>query len=598
MNQARRDSLQSDRLLLGILAGLALVGSLTEFQSHAGQRDARLNFVGLFGSKPIRFDNLEYQDAKGQQLSVTRLDFLVSDFAMQNVRGQWVSISNSTAYISIHENRTGVVLSAVPEAQFTTLRFKVGLAPTINHLDPAKLGPTDPLNPLVNNLHWNWKGGYVFMALEGRWKASQSEKEPSGYSFHIATDPQLMTVEIPIDFDLQKSSRLTVAVDVAKVFFGISPIALKADQNSTHSRANDMLAAALKKNVEAAFSIIPPAPETPPALATNVFRLEMAESARPFRLTISSFFPRPSLPADNPLTEEGVDLGKNLFFDQRLSVNSSQSCASCHETSRAFSQEQAASTGAEGQRGRINAMSLINLAWKSEFFWDGRATSLRQQILEPIQNPIEMHQTLADLVIKLRNNTMPENYPQAFEKAFGTREISADRVARAIEQFLLTQVSYDSKFDRVMQGEAQLTAEEQRGFELFNTEYDPRREQYGADCFHCHGGPLFRSQNFANNGLDETLNDRGRAAVSKREGDLGKFAVPSLRNVEVTGPYMHDGRFRTLEEAVGHYITGVKKSSTLDPNLAKHPDGGVPLNSGDKKALVAFLKTLTDSRFK
>jgi cytochrome c peroxidase len=132
---------------------------------------------------------------------------------------------------------------------------------------------------------------------------------------------------------------------------------------------------------------------------------------------------------------------------------------------------------------------------------------------------------------------------------------------------------------------------------LFNTEYDPYHGQFGADCFHCHGGPLFQSQNFANNGLDSTFYDLGRYKITKRAGDEGKFSVPSLRNVAVTAPYMHDGRFRTLEEVVEHYCTGMKRSATLDPNLAKHPDGGVPLSADDKSALVAFLKTLTDEKY-
>ena len=148
-----------------------------------------------------------------------------------------------------------------------------------------------------------------------------------------------------------------------------------------------------------------------------------------------------------------------------------------------------------------------------------------------------------------------------------------------------------------MNGTAKFTKEESRGFGLFNTEYDPYHGQYGADCFHCHGGPLFQSQDFANNGLDSAFTDLGRYNVTHRAGDWGKFAVPSLRNIAVTGPYMHDGRFQTLEQAVEHYCTGMKRSATLDPNLAKHPDGGVPLSAADKKALVAFLKTLTDEKF-
>ncbi|MCB0221269.1 MAG: c-type cytochrome, partial [Chrysiogenetes bacterium] len=145
-----------------------------------------------------------------------------------------------------------------------------------------------------------------------------------------------------------------------------------------------------------------------------------------------------------------------------------------------------------------------------------------------------------------------------------------------------------------MAGGVELSREEQRGFELFMTEYDPLRRQYGADCFHCHGGALFQSQTFANNGLDLDYADWGRALVTGNESDSGKFATPSLRNVALTAPYMHDGRFATLEEVVAHYSEGVQRGSTLDPNLAKHLDGGVPLSPEDRQALVAFLKTLTE----
>jgi cytochrome c peroxidase len=213
--------------------------------------------------------------------------------------------------------------------------------------------------------------------------------------------------------------------------------------------------------------------------------------------------------------------------------------------------------------------------------------------LEPIENPIEMHETLTNVVSKLRARP---DYQKDFARAFGSPDITADRIARGLEQFLLTQISYHSKFDRSLSGEVELSVEEKRGFELFHTEYDPRREQFGADCFHCHGGPLFQSQGFANNGLDAGFSDLGRFLVTKKDGDKGRFSVPSLRNIVLTAPYMHDGRFSTLEEVIGHYSAGVKRSTTLDPNLAKHPDGGVPLSAEDKRALVAFLKTLTDER--
>jgi cytochrome c peroxidase len=220
-----------------------------------------------------------------------------------------------------------------------------------------------------------------------------------------------------------------------------------------------------------------------------------------------------------------------------------------------------------------------------------------------------MDENLTNLVVKLSASPSTfrgglktvaptgTDYPALFAAAFGSPEITSEKIGLALEQFVLTLTSFDSKFDRAMKGEVQLSEEEKQGFELFITENDPRRGQFGADCFHCHGGPLFQSQTFANNGLDATFSDQGRAKVSGKDADFGKFATPSLRNVALTAPYMHDGRCKTLEEVVEHYSTGVKRSSTLDPNLAKHPDGGLQLSSQDKRALVAFLKTLTDERF-
>jgi cytochrome c peroxidase len=309
---------------------------------------------------------------------------------------------------------------------------------------------------------------------------------------------------------------------------------------------------------------------------------------------MSPTFPIPDLPRDNPLTVERVTLGQKLFFDKRLSINDLESCADCHLPARAFTDARPVARGAEGKDGLRRVMSLFNLAWKREFFWDGRAPSLRAQVLVPIQNPLEMHQTLTNLVVKL---AAPENtYPDDFMRAFGSPEITAEKVSLALEDYLLTLTSFDAKFDRVLRGVETFTPDEQRGFQLFSTEYDPRRGQYGADCFHCHGGPLFQSQPFANNGLDDQFADPGRAKVTGRAADTGKFAVPSLRNVAMSGPYMHDGRFKTLEEVVAHYCTGVKRSATLDPNIAKHPDGGVPLSEADQRALVTFLKTLTDEK--
>ncbi len=549
-----------------------------------------VQFAPRFAGAPLAFDSLGHTNAAGQRLSVTRLDFLLSDFALRRPDGSWFTTTNWFAAIKARDGRTNFEVNAVPPGQFDRVRFHIGLAPAVNHLDPADYPAGHPLNPDVNGLYWGWAGGFVFFALEGAWLAPDGK--PGGYSYHLANDPQLMTVALPVALDLSVGQQLRLDLDVNQIFAAPNPIVLNDATDSTHSRTNDTLAVQLRENVEHAFTA-EVLPATPPGDVSSpvASHLEIGSNATPYRLAISRFFPRPDLPHDNPLTDQGVALGRRLFNDPRLSLNNSQSCASCHHADRAFSDTNALSLGAEGEPGTRNAMPLLNLAWKSSYFWDGRAATLREQVLQPIQNPVEMHESLTNVVAKLAADP---DYRRQFAGAFGCAEITADRVARALEQFLLAQVSFNSKFDHVITGETNLTAEEQRGFELFQTEYDPRRGEHGADCFHCHGGPLFQSQTFANNGLDAEFKDPGRSAVTGREGDRGKFAVPSLRNVELTAPYMHDGRFATLEQVVQHYCTGVQRSATLDPNLAKHPDGGLPLSDADQRALVAFLKTLTD----
>jgi cytochrome c peroxidase len=564
-----------------------------------------------FNGAPLAFDSVTNRIAAGQLISITRLDFLLSDLSLRRPDGTWLTLDNWQAYLSAREGRMSSHVDSLPTGQYDRIRFHIGLQPKVNHQDPANYPAGHPLNPEINGLHWGWQGGYVFMALEGRWvqpsaadnRATSSQSSSSGYSFHIANDPQLMTADLPLFLDLQTDRSLQLVLDVAKIFEAPHRITLSGASSTSHSRTGDTLAAHLRDNIEAAFSVQTIAPAKIVAANSAAVKPLIASNATPYRLVISSLFPRPSLPLDNPLTEEGVELGRLLFKDKRLSANNSQSCQSCHSPAAAGADPgRAFSLGAESKPGSRNAMPFFNLAWKNAFFWDGRAASLREQVLQPIQNPIEMHESLTNVVSKLRNSRGEEaltkmNYSFLFQRAFGTPDITADRIARALEQFLLTQTSHDSKFDRALAGEARLTEQEQRGFQLFNTEYDPRHEQFGADCFHCHGGPLFQNAAFANNGLDERSSDLGRYEVTKRNGDQGKFAVPSLRNVAVTGPYMHDGRFQTLEQVIEHYCSGVRRSATLDPNLAKHPDGGVPLAEEDKRALVAFLKTLTDYQF-
>ena len=558
----------------------------------ADAADLRVDFVPQFNGTPLIFDSLTNQTAAGQMISVTRLDFLLSDIALRRADGTWIEQKNWFAFIGARDGKTNFTLENIPAGNYDHVRFQVGLRPETNHGDAAQWPAGHPLNPEVNGLYWGWSKEYVFLALEGGW---QNGGEKSGFSYHLATDRELMTVELPVALDLNSARELQIALDVGKIFSAPNKVGLSAASDTTHSRTNDTLAVQLRQNVEASFAVDGVRDFSPIAeLTRGTNHIEIAPNATPYRFTFADYFPRPDLPLDNPLTGEGVALGSRLFFDRRLSAGNSESCATCHNPRLAFSQPRRFSRGVDGNIGIRNAMALENLAWKDSFFWDGRAATLREQVLQPIQNPIEMHESLSTAVAKISADT---DYHRLFASAFGSPDITSDKIARALEQFLLVQVSFDSKFDHVINGAARFTDEERRGFVLFNTEYDPYHGQYGADCFHCHGGPLFQSQSFANNGLDTAFRDLGRFNVTKRAGDEGIFAVPSLRNVAVTVPYMHDGRFRTLEEVVEHYCTGMKRSPTLDPNLAKHPDGGVPLSAEDKRALVVFLKTLTDARF-
>lgn len=571
--------------------------------AHLGARSAEssaqskpvleVEITPRFEAEAVELGIMARTNAAGQVFSVTRLDMLLSGVALRRSDGLWIEATNNLAFISLDEKRNKLKITGLPPGRYDRLSFRVGLEEKVNHADPAQYPAGHPLNPNLNGLHWGWQGGYVFLAFEGRWRSKDGET--GGYSYHLGNDFMLTTVEMPLELDFQESCTVGASLHLNRLLGGLPQLVFDEENSVTHARAGDPLALRLQKQLRDAFSVNKTA-----AIADEVvepskkFKVLMAKSATPYRFTFARQFPPPSLPQDNPLTEEGVALGRKLFHEARLSVNNSQSCASCHLAEAGFTDGKRVSPGAEGEMGTRNTMPLFNLAWKQSFFWDGRAPSLREQVLMPIQNPVEMHESLTNLVAKLLAS---DTYPVLFERAFGTKEIDADRVARALEQFLLTIVSYRSKFDRAMQGREEMTEQEKRGFELFLTEYDPRRGFYGADCFHCHGGPFFTNHGFANNGLEEKAIDLGRGKVTRREFDLGRFAVPSLRNVAVTAPYMHDGRFKTLEDVVEHYASGVKSSASLDPNLAKHPPGGVPLSDADKKALVAFMKTLTDDEF-
>lgn len=300
----------------------------------------------------------------------------------------------------------------------------------------------------------------------------------------------------------------------------------------------------------------------------------------------------PVIPNDNPQTVEGVALGKKLFFDTILSENGTQSCASCHAPQNAFGDNSPVSTGVDGISGIRNAMPLFNLAWNygDRFNWDGEALSLERQALEPVENPIELHSDWDAVVERLQNDS---DYPELFQRAFKTLIITKELTAKAIAQFERTLISANSKFDNYSLGQASLTPQELNGLDVF------LREDKG-DCFHCHGNPnnpLWTDNLFHNNGLDATFTDLGLGSVTGDPNDNGKFKSPSLRNLAFTAPYMHDGRFNTLDEVINHYSEGLQSSSTIDPLMKKVDEGGVQLSNEDKADLKAFLLTLSDASF-
>jgi len=313
----------------------------------------------------------------------------------------------------------------------------------------------------------------------------------------------------------------------------------------------------------------------------------------PYELAYGTF-PPPPLPADNKLTREGVKLGRMLFYEKMLSRTNTLSCASCHKQAQAFSDTARFSIGVRGLEGKRQAMGVFNMAWHTnEFFWDGRAHLLRDQSLKPIQDELEMDETLDNMVAKLQ---AADIYPKQFKRAFGTETITSELVSKALEQFMFSIISNSSKYDEYLAGRATLTPEEERGRYLFFKEYNPGFPAIsGADCQHCHSGANFENNLYMNNGLDTdgSFADIGREKVTGNTADKGKFKVPSLRNVELTPPYMHDGRFKTLEEVVDHYNL-VTESATLDPSFLQQLPAGLKLSASDKAALVAFLKTLTD----
>ena len=286
---------------------------------------------------------------------------------------------------------------------------------------------------------------------------------------------------------------------------------------------------------------------------------------------------------ENPLTEEGFQLGRKLFYDPILSLDSTISCASCHLQFTAFTHvDHAVSHGIGGKIGTRNSPVLINLAWNANFHWDGGVTNLSLQAINPIEHPLEMGFSLKGAIQRLQAN---KEYTQAFRMVFGDTLISSKKLLHSLSQYTVSLVSANSKYDQVKNGTAQFTEQEQKGYELFKQ-----------NCVACHREPLFTTESFESNGLaiDTNYNDLGRYGITRNPNDSFKFKVPTLRNVQFSQPYMHDGRFKKLSDVLDHYATKIDvKSTTLSKSLKQK----IQLSSNEQKDIIAFLHTLTDKEF-
>ncbi len=289
-------------------------------------------------------------------------------------------------------------------------------------------------------------------------------------------------------------------------------------------------------------------------------------------------FPDPVYTFDsNEVTNIRFRLGKFLFFDPILSSDSTVSCAACHAQSHGFADHNIPfSKGVGGQFGNRNAPPIFNAAWMPEFFWDGRVHRLDDFSMGPITNPIEMNETSVHVIKKLNRNTY---YRKHFKLAYGVDSITELSLRRALSQYMSMLISSNSKYDQYLAGKINLSTSELNGLSIFTS-----------NCATCHKPPLFTDFSFRNNGLDTVFLDQGRAAYTKNNSDIGKFKVPTLRNIELTYPYMHDGRYIGLMDVINHYSTGIHPSATLDKSIATN----LKLSTTDKKDLLKFLFTLTD----
>lgn len=327
--------------------------------------------------------------------------------------------------------------------------------------------------------------------------------------------------------------------------------------------------------------------------------LSNAPDPKPYTLQYPPYFGnRFTIPEDNPMTEPGVRLGRLLFYEQRLSRGNSMSCGSCHLQRLAFTDPRPFSQGVDGTFSRRNAMSLANLLWVKNLFWDGRSPGLEAQAVVPMTDVHEMGQSMEQSAAKIGRTLY---YPALFDSAFGSPVVSGDRIVKAIAQFERTLISASAPYDQYLNGTRMLSGQELRGMNLFMTAPVPAKNIRGANCGHCHGTPKLFKELFHNNGIGISQTDSGRSSVTGQSIDRGRFRVPTLRNIALTAPYMHDGRLQTLAAVLDHYNEHVQPGENVSTFITQTTNTlhgkSLSLTDQEKKDIISFLNTLTDSVF-
>nr|WP_261513118.1 cytochrome c peroxidase [Chryseobacterium paludis] len=315
--------------------------------------------------------------------------------------------------------------------------------------------------------------------------------------------------------------------------------------------------------------------------------IEPLEKDEAYALQFPAYFPEMSFDqAGNPVTRNGVELGRKLFYEGRLSRNNTISCGFCHIQENAFTHHgHNVSHGVDDRIGIRNAPPIQNMAFLKRYMWDGVIHNLNEQPIIPITDANEMDSSMPEVISKLN---LDDKYKKLFKAAYGDENITGERILKALSQFMVTMISADSKYDRYKQGKETLTSAESQGMALFQQK-----------CASCHSGELFTDESFRNTGMyyNTQFKDAGRYRVTLDQMDWMKFRVPGLRNVEYTAPYMHDGRFYTLDAVLNFYSENVEDNPNLDPQLKQNGHIGIAINSTEKQSIIAFLKTLSDKNF-